>query len=109
MYSNQHVTGGNLKFVLDDKTNTSGLYYCVEMISETECYAYTFAKADLATAGGSTVEIPVYKTILKKDTKWEATTSYLGYAKTISLSALGIQGGSQADIYYTVDVTTWHT
>ena len=51
----------------------------------------------------------MYKTILKKDTKWEATTSYLGYAKTISLSALGIQGGSQADIYYTVDVTTWHT
>lgn len=109
MYSNQHVTGGNLKFVLDDKTNTSGLYYCVEMISEIECYAYTFAKADLATAGGSVVEIPAYKTILKKDTKWEAITSYLGYAKTVSLSSLGIQGGSQADIYYTIDVDTWHT
>ena len=109
VYSNQHVTGGNLKFVLDDKNNTSGLYYCVEWISETECHAYTFTVAELATAGGSVTEIVAYKTILVKTDQWRATTSYKGYAPTIALRDLGVSGGSQADIYFTIDMSKWHT
>ena len=30
VYSNQKSSGGNLKFILDQKFNTFGLYYCIE-------------------------------------------------------------------------------
>lgn len=109
IYSNQNVQGGNLKFLLDDKNNTQGLYYCIKWVSDTEYHVFTFSKDDLATAGGSAVEIAAYKTILKKNTKWEATTSYLGYALTYSLYDLDVEPGQQADIHYSIDMEQWHT
>lgn len=42
VYSNQKVSGGNLKFILDPKNNTHGLYYCIEKVSDTEYYIYLF-------------------------------------------------------------------
>ena len=36
VYSNQKISGGNLKHILDPQNNTHGLYYCVEKISDTE-------------------------------------------------------------------------
>lgn len=106
VYSNQKVSGGNLKFILDPQNNTHGLYYCVEKVTNTEYYCYTFSTDALVTAAGTDVAIPVYRTTLSKTDYWRATTSYLGTAKTISLSDLDVSADSQA-IKYTIDVSTW--
>ena len=42
VYSNQKISGGNMKFILDSRNNTHGLYYCVEKVSDTLYYCYTF-------------------------------------------------------------------
>lgn len=107
VYSNQKVSGGNLKFILDAKNNTHGLYYCVEKVSDTEYYAYTFSTELLGTIGGTDAEIVVYRTILEKTDKWRATKSYLGYAKTKSLSDLGVSADPNS-IPFSIDVSTWH-
>lgn len=107
VYSNQKVSGGNLKFILDPKNNTHGLYYCLEKVSDTEYYAYTFSTSALSTASGSSTEIVAYRTTLLKTDKWRATTSYLGYALTKSLSDLG-ESADPNTIKYSIDVTTWH-
>jgi len=107
VYSNQKVSGGNLKFILDPQYNTYGLYYCVQKVSDTLYYAYTFSTDDLATAGGSTTEIVVYRTNLEKTDKWYATVSYQGYALTKSLRDLGVSADSHT-IGYSIDVSTWH-
>ncbi len=108
VYSNQKVSGGNLKFILDPKNNTHGLYYCIERISDTEYCAYTFSIDELSTASGSDVEIVAYKTILEKTDIWRATKSYLGYAKTERLSDLGVSADPNT-IAYSIDVSTWHS
>ncbi len=107
VYSNQKISGGNLKFILDPKNNTHGLYYCLEKITDTEYYAYTFSTDALATAGGSSVEIDAYRTILEKTDIWRATKSYLGYAQTKSLANLGVSADPNT-IAYSIDVATWH-
>lgn len=106
-YSNQKVSGGNLKFILDPKNNTHGLYYCVEKVSDTLYYAYTFSAEILGTIGGSNTEMVVYRTTLEKTDKWRATTSYLGYAKTKSLGDLGVSADPNT-IPFSIDVETWH-
>ncbi|MBR2454308.1 MAG: hypothetical protein IKB35_04830 [Clostridia bacterium] len=107
VFCNQKVSGGNLKFILDTKNNTHGLYYCIEKISDTEYYAYTFSEGELATASGSSVEILAYRTILVKTDKWRATTSYIGHASVKSLREFGVSAASNS-IVYSIDVTTWH-
>ena len=107
VYSNQKVSGGNLKFILDVKHNTYGLYYCLEYISETEYYCYTFETDDLSTVGGSTTEMVAYRTILVKTDKWRATTSYKGYALTKRVSSMGASADSNS-IIYSIDMSTWH-
>ncbi len=106
-YSNQKVSGGNLKFILDPKNNTHGLYYCLEKVTDTLYYAYTFSTDALSSAGGSNVEIVAYRTNLEKTDKWRATTSYLGYAKTKSLSDLGVSADPNT-IEYSIDMSSWH-
>lgn len=106
VYSNQKVSGGNLKFILDPQNNTHGLYYCVEKVTDTEYYCYTFSTDDLVTAAGTDVKIPAYRTTLVKTDYWRATVSYLGHAKTVALRDLDISADSQA-IEYSIDVTTW--
>ena len=107
IYSNQKISGGNMKFILDPKNNTHGLYYCIEKVSNTEYLCYTFEIDDLATAAGSNNEIPVYRTTLAKTDLWEATTSYLGYAQVKRLSDLGTSADPNT-IAYSVDVDSWH-
>ncbi|MBQ2819903.1 MAG: hypothetical protein IJF14_05955 [Clostridia bacterium] len=107
VYSNQKVSGGNLKFILDPKNNTHNLYYCIEKISDTEYYCYTFPSENLYTAGTSGSDIVTYRTTLLKTDMWRATTSYLGYAKVKSLSSLG-ESADPNTIAYSIDVTTWH-
>lgn len=103
IFSNQKVTGGNLKFVSDE---TNQLYYCVEKISDTMYYAYTFSYPDLNSVKGTTTVMPVYRTVLEKTDVWRATRSYFGYAQTKSLRNFGTEN-VPGTLAYSIDVTTW--
>ena len=107
VYSNQKISGGNLKHILDPGNNTHGLYYCIEKVSDTEYYCYTFSTDDLEKYGGTTAEIVAYRTILVKTDIWRSTTSAYGYAVVRRLTALGPSADSKS-IPYSIDVTTWH-
>ena len=106
VFSNQKVSGGNLKFILDPHNNTHGLYYCIERIDNNLYYCYTFDINSLATASGTTEYIAVYRTSLVKTDIWRATTSYVGVAQTKKLSDMGVSADSQS-LKYSIDVTTW--
>ena len=103
IFSNQKVTGGNLKFVSDE---TNQLYYCVEKISDTMYYAYTFSYHDLNSVKGTTTVMPVYRTVLEKTDIWRAPRSYFGYAQTKSLRDFGATN-VPGTLAYSIDVTTW--
>ncbi len=103
VFSNQKTSGGNIKFVSDD---TKQLYYCIEKISDTMYYAYTFSYSELNAAKGTSTAIPVYRTVLEKTDKWRAPRSYFGYAKTKRLSDMGASNVS-GTLAYSIDVTTW--
>ena len=107
VYSNQKVSGGNLRHLLNPTDNTHNMYYCLEKVSDTVYYAYTFSMDDLSTAGGSTVEIVAYRTVFEKTDQWNATTSHYGYARTRTLRDLGASADSNA-IPYSIDMSTWH-
>ena len=107
VFSNQKVSGGNLKFILDAKNNTHGLYYCVEKVSDDLYYCYTFGLDDLEAAEESGTEIQVYRTLLEKTDKWRATKSYVGYAKVRQLRYFNVSSDPQSEPY-SIDVTTWH-
>lgn len=106
VYSNQKISGGNLKFILDPHNNTHGLYYCIEKIDNNLYYCYTFDINHLSTASGTTEYITVYRTSLVKTDIWRATTSYEGIAQTKHLSDMGVSADSQS-LKYSIDVTTW--
>ena len=108
VYSNQKTSGGHLKFILDPKTSTHGLYYCIEKISDTLYYCYTFSESALDAASGTHNEIQVYRTHLEKTDKWRATVSYVGYTKNIALRNLGISADSQS-LAFSIDVSTWRS
>ena len=105
IFSNQKTSGGNIKFVSDE---TEQLYYCVEKISDTMYYAYTFSYSNLNSAKGTPTEIPVYRTVLEKTDKWRATRSYFGYAKTKRLNEM-VSGTSNVSgtLAYSIDPSTW--
>ena len=107
VYCNQKVSGGNLKFVLDEKNNTYGLYYTMEKVNDNLYYIYTFSIDDLSTVGGTDIEMCVYRTTLEKTNKWAATVSHIGYAKTLKLRDVNVSVSSQS-LSYSVDVNTWH-
>ena len=106
IYSNQKVSGGNLKFILDPHNNTHGLYYCIEKVSDTLYYSYTFDVNHLSTASGTNEYIPVYRTSLVKTDEWRATVSYEGVAQTVRLSDIDVSADSQS-LKYSIAVETW--
>ena len=106
-YSNQKTTGGHLKFILDTKHDTGGLYYCVEKVSDTEYYCYTFSVDEMMAAADTQKEIVAYRTTLIKTNTWNYTISYKGYAKVLDLNDIGISVLSQCEDY-TINVDTWH-
>ena len=86
IFSNQKVTGGNLKFVSDE---TNQLYYCVEKISDTMYYAYTFSYPDLNSVKGTTTVMPVYRRFLKRRTFGVRQEATLGMHKPNRCVILG--------------------
>ena len=103
VFSNQKVSGGNLKFVSDE---TNQLYYCLEKISDTMYYAYTFSFSDLNSVKGTATVMPVYRTVLEKTDIWRAPRSYFGYAQTKLLRAFGAEN-TPGTLEYSIDVSTW--
>ena len=103
VFSNQKVSGGNLKFVSDE---TNQLYYCVEKISDTMYYAYTFSFSDLNSVKGTATVMPVYRTVLEKTDIWRAPRSYFGYAQTKLLRAFGAEN-TPGTLAYSIDASTW--
>ena len=107
VYSNQKISGGNLKFILDVRNNTYGLYYCIQKVSDTLYYAYTFSVDDLSTNGGTSNRIKVFRTTLEKiNGEWDDTVAYEGWAKTIRLSSVGESADSHS-LSYSIDVHDW--
>ena len=107
VFSNQKVSGGNLKFILDPQNNTHGLYYCLEKETDTQYYAYTFSVAALEEAAATGGEIAVYKTALVKTDLWRATVSYFGYAYVRSLSTFDVSADPKS-VPYSIDVGSFH-
>ncbi len=108
VYSNQKTGGGNMKFVIDPKYNTHKVYFVLVKDTDSLYYAYTFDTDALATAGGSNLEISVYKTKIEKiDGVWDATVTHIGQAQTVSLRDMGYDAMSQT-IGYTIRYDTWH-
>lgn len=103
VFSNQKVSGGNLKFVSDE---TDQLYYCVEKISDTMYYVYTFSVSDLNAVKGTATAMPAYRTVLEKTDKWRAPRSYFGYAQTNLLRTFGFEN-VPGTLSYSIDVRTW--
>ncbi len=107
IYSNQKVSGGNLKFIIDPKNNTQGLYFVLERVSDTEIHCYTFSYIDLVDASGTNKEIAVYQTHLIKTNKWDMTISHTGLAQTIELSDVGVSADPNSS-QYSIDVESWY-
>ena len=96
VYGDQNVSGGNLKHMLLNTSDVNALMYVVEYVSDTEFNTYTFVDKE-ANSDSVGQYIQVYKTIIKKNTKWEATLSYEGRAKVFRPGIVS----------YSIDVKTW--
>ena len=99
VYSNQNVSGGNLKHMLVSSSDVEKLMFAVEYVTDTEYHAYTFPSVSNYGVG---YELTVYKTVITKNgNKWEAVRSYEGKAKVANVRTSS--GGSVLNI----DVKTW--
>ena len=98
-YSQQHVTGGNLKKLVSGVSSADALEFAVEYESDTTFVIYTFSKPMLEEADeGAYIE--AYKTyIVYENGKWEATTSYLGEAPVVYSTPQGS--------FRSIDVKNW--
>lgn len=105
IFSNQKTSGGNIKFVSDESEQ---LYYCIEKISDTMYYAYTFSYNDLNSAKGTVTLIPVYRTVLEKTDIWRSPRSYFGYAQTKRLNQIVSNASNvSGTLAYSIDPSTW--
>ena len=96
VYGDQNVSGGNLKHMLLNTSDVNALMFVVEYVSDTEFNAYTFVDKE-ANSDSVGQYIQVYKTVIKKNTKWESTLSYEGRAKVFRPGIVS----------YSIDVKTW--
>ena len=101
VYSNQNVSGGNLKHMMLDSSDVESLMFAVAYYTDTEYHAYTFSSAKVKSGLEGTV-IDVYKTIIvKENNKWVAKTSFKG---TAIVSAVR---GSDGATHVSIGVDTW--
>ena len=96
VYGDQVVQKGNLThlFLKDDEVKK--LMFAVTYYSDNEYHIYTFLLANL-TQQNVGEQIEVYKTICKKETIWEAVTSFKGKAEVCE----------PAEVPYSIDPETW--
>ena len=112
LHCNQKMTGGNAKFVVNpsDTEDTDNLYYCLEYVSSTKYYCYTFSIADLEREASTKGEIPVYRTTLEVvNGEWDDTTSVSGYANVEKMGVGSLpSAASQYRVKYSIDPETWY-
>lgn len=101
VYSNQNVSGGNLKHMMTSSSDVEKLMFCVQYVTDTEYHTYTFADTYVKRENVG-LEIQVYKTVMEKqNNKWVATKSYAGKAK------VAVVYSSSGGQLISIDVTTW--
>ena len=101
VYSNQNVSGGNLKHMLLDSSDVENLMFCVEYSTDTEYNVYTFSSLKVNSANVN-VYIDVYKSIVQYNgTKWEAVRSFYGTAMIDAVYTFDHQQ------VVSIDVKTW--
>ena len=101
VYSNQNVSGGNLKHMMLGSSDVEGLMFCVEYVTDNEYNAYTFS-GKLVGSQNIGVSIDVYKTVITKtgDT-WVATISFIGKAQISTVYT------SSSEQVISINVKTW--
>lgn len=101
VYSNQNVTGGNLKHMLLGSSDVESLMFCVQYITDTEYHVFSFSGIYVKRENVGTY-IDVYKTITSYNgTKWEATRSYSGTA------AIDVVYANGTEQLVSIDISTW--
>ncbi len=110
LFCNQSASGKNLKHLLNHQSNTYGLYFCVEKVTDSLFYLYSFSVTDLPDMGGQLGgEIIVYRTTLERTDRWRGTVSYMGYAEMKTLREMGVAVLNEKNTSdYSIDITTWH-
>ena len=100
VYSNQSVSGGNLKHMLVNDSSMEDLDFAVKYETDTFYTAFTFPSKYLTSSSvGATIE--AYKTdIFYENGKWIAKTSYFG-----SVKVARVRGGNKQII--SIDVSSW--
>lgn len=97
VYSNQKVSGGNLKHMLLGSSDVDKLMFVMQYVTDTEFAAYTFSGND-AVYANMDAYISVYKTqIIYQDGQWESVRSFTGQAKVFRPATVDIS----------VNVETW--
>ena len=100
VYSNQNVSGGNLKHMLLGSSDVENLMFAVEYVSDTEYNAYTFSGND-ADYDNVDEYITVYKTQIVKgeNNKWTSVRSFQGKAQVGRMHSGGLS----------INVKTWYS
>jgi hypothetical protein len=97
VYSDQKVSGGNLKHMLLGSSDVDKLMFVMQYVTDTEFAAYTFSGND-AVYANMDAYISVYKTqIIYQDGQWESVRSFTGQAKVFRPATVDIS----------VNVETW--
>lgn len=100
VYSNQNVSGGNLKHMLLDDYRMEALDFAVKYETDTFYTTFTFESKWLASRYVGTT-IAVYKTEMHyQNDKWVATRSYKGTAVVAN-----VRGGNKQIV--NIDVFSW--
>ena len=106
LYLNQKINKGNMKFFYDFFTGqdeSSHVYFCIEKITDTVYYIYTYSRSDLTqNRVGTDERITAYKTVMEKgdDGIWAGVYSLQGTAKVIEVP--------NYDFFrYGIDVGSW--
>ena len=100
VYSQQHVTGGNLKKLVAGVSSVDALEFAVEYIDDNTFAIYTFSKLKLNSAAEGDY-IDTYKTFLvKSNGVWDATICYIGTAPVLYVTVRG-------DTFKSIDETKW--
>ena len=99
LYSEQQVSGGNLKHLMIDGTGAYALLFQIEFVSETEYNVYTYKQEDTEDYKiGENIEVYFTK-VSKINGKWDGVKTEIGVAKLCETN--------NKKVPRAVDTSTW--
>ena len=99
LYSEQQVSGGNLKHLMIDGTGAYALLFQIEFVSETEYNVYTYKQEDTEDYKiGENIEVYFTK-VSKVNGKWDGVKTEIGVAKLCETN--------NKKVPRAVDTSTW--